>query len=636
VNTALPPLHGSPDGADTAARRARRALVLGALGVVYGDIGTSPLYALQFCFSGHHGLPLGETQILGVLSLIVWSLICVVSVQYLAVLLRADNRGEGGIFSLLALVPESSGKHRSRTVVILALAGAALLYGDGVITPAISVLSAVEGLQVATPAASKLVVPLSLAILLGLFLVQARGTGRIGRVFGPVMLLWFLAIGALGLASVLRDPGVLAALNPAYAVSLFRTDPGAAFAALGSVVLCITGAEALYADMGHFGRTAIRRAWYMAVLPALLLSYFGQGAELLRNPASVSSSFFALVPRPLLYPMVGLATLATVIASQALISGAFSLTRQAMQLGYLPRLRVVHTSSAVEGQIFLPVVNTLLMIACLLLVAGFGESERLAAAYGVAVTGAMITTALVFGVVARRRWGWKLPWTLLVVAGFLTFSGSFFAASLLKVLEGGFIPLLLAAGVFVLMDTWKKGRQHLMKRFAERTLTLDAFMKDLIERPLTRVPGASVFMSSSPTMAPVALLHHVRHSRVLHKRVLVLCFVTKDVPAVADSERVELAALGQHVWRATANLGFMESPDVPRILELVAKEGQSFSATSSTFYLSRETLVTSGPAPMPRWRKWLFAFAARNAQTPATFFGLPPGQVVELGAQVDL
>jgi KUP system potassium uptake protein len=606
--------------------------------VVYGDIGTSPLYALKLCFSGHFALPLGEPQVLGVLSLFFWSLICVVSVQYLAFLLRADNRGEGGIFSLLALVPEKAGAPgvRPRVVVLLALAGAALLYGDGAITPAISVLSAVEGLQVATPAAAPFVVPLSVAILLCLFLVQARGTGRIGRVFGPLMLLWFGAIAVLGLMEILRGPGILRALNPLHAVNLFVATPWPAFVVLGAVVLCITGAEALYADMGHFGRTAIRRAWYIAALPALLLSYFGQGALLLRSPAGVENPFFALVPSGLLYPMVGLATLATVIASQALISGVFSLTRQAMQLGFLPRLRVVHTSSQVEGQIYLPMVNGLLMVTCLLLVLEFRESERLASAYGIAVTGAMITTALVYGVVLRRRMGWSRRAAVALVAAFLIFSGAFFSSCLLKFVEGGWIPLLIATGAFVVMDTWKVGRQHLMKRFAERTLTLEEFVVDVRKRPLTRVPGTAVFLSSSPKMAPVALLHHVRHSLVLHERVLLLSFVTLDMPSVPPEERVDSADLGNGLWRAAARLGFMESPDVVKVLSILAERGIKFPPQESTFYLSRETLVTSGPARLAGWRKRLFAFTARNAQTPASFFGLPAGQVVELGAQVDL
>jgi len=613
-------------------------LTLGALGVVYGDIGTSPLYALKLCFSGHFALPVGEVQVLGVLSLFFWSLICIVSIQYLAFLLRADNRGEGGIFSLLALVPERAGAPgmRPRMVVLLALAGAALLYGDGAITPAISVLSAVEGLQVATPAAAPFVVPLSVGILLALFLVQARGTGRIGRVFGPLMLVWFLAISALGLAEIARSPGILRALNPLHAVNLFAHSPGPAFVVLGAVVLCITGAEALYADMGHFGRTAIRRAWYIAALPALLLSYFGQGALLLRSPAGVDNPFFALVPSGLLYPMVGLATIATVIASQALISGVFSLTRQAMQLGFLPRLRVVHTSSQVEGQIYVPMVNGLLMVTCLLLVLEFRESDRLASAYGIAVTGAMIATALVYGVVLRQRMRWSRGGAFALVATFLVFTGAFFASCLLKFLEGGWIPLLIASGAFVVMDTWKLGRQHLMRRFAERTLTLEQFAAQLRDRPLTRVPGAAVFLSSSPRMAPVALLHHVRHSRVLHERVLLLSFVTLDVPTVPAEERVESAELGNGLWRAAVRLGFMESPDVVAVLGILAERGLKFPAQEITFYLSRETLVTSGPAPMVSWRKRLFAFTARNAQTPASFFGLPVGQVVELGAQVDL
>jgi KUP system potassium uptake protein len=613
-------------------------LALGALGVVYGDIGTSPLYALKLCFTGSHALPVRELEVLGILSLVFWTLICVVSVQYLTFILRADNRGEGGDFSLLALVPENppgSGK-RPRAVIILVLAGAALLYGDGVITPAISVLSAVEGLEIVTHEAEPFVVPLAVVILLALFLVQRRGTWRIGRVFGPIMLFWFLTIGVLGAIAVANRPQVLRALDPRWAVNLFLQTPGPAFVALGAVVLCITGAEALYVDMGHFGKKAIRRSWHAVVLPSLLLCYLGQGALLLQRPEDVVNPFYRLVPRPLLLPMVGLATMATVIASQALISGVFSLTRQAMQLGFLPRLRIVHTSSLVQGQIYVPLANNLLMVACLLLVVGFRRSEALASAYGVAVTGAMTTTAIVFGVVARRRWKWSLARVIPLVAAFLLFSLSFFSASLVKVLDGGWIPLLLATAAFILMDTWKTGRQHLMHRFAERTLTIDRFVHDLKAAPLHRVPGTAVFLSSSPKMAPVALLHHVRHSRVLHARVLILSFVTTDVPAVRNDERMRLEDLGLGLWRITVDLGFMEGPDVVASLKSLRGLGLVIAHEACTYYLSRETLDVSGPSHMSAWRKKLFAFAARNAQTPASFFGLPPGQVVELGARVDL
>ncbi|MFM8386103.1 MAG: potassium transporter Kup [Planctomycetia bacterium] len=614
------------------------ALTLGALGVVYGDIGTSPLYAFKLCFHGHSALTLGETQVLGVLSLFFWALVSVVTVQYLAFMTRADNRGEGGIFSLLALVPERAGQPgvRARWIVVVALAGAALLYGDGIITPAISVLSAVEGLQVATPAAKPYVVPLAVAILLGLFLVQSRGTGRIGRVFGPVMLLWFVTIAVLGLVQVIESPGILRALNPWCAVRLFMESPWAAFTVLGAVVLCITGAEALYADMGHFGRPAIQRAWLSVAFPALLLCYLGQGALVLRDPAAIEAPFFALVPAPLLYPMVALATVATVIASQALISGVFSLTRQAMQLGFLPRLNVVHTSSQVEGQIYLPLVNYVLMVACLFLVIEVGESERLAAAYGIAITAAMLTNALVYGVVLRTRMGWPLAGVILLVGLFLVTCGSFFASCLLKIAEGGWIPLLMAGAAFVVMDTWKTGRTHLLQRFAQRTMPLDEFVHDLKKGRLARVPGSAVFLSSTPRMTPVAMLHHVRQSKALHEHVLVLSFATEDMPMVTPEERYVTRELGAGVWFAQVRLGFMESPQVVGALKDLHERGVHFNSSLCTYYLSRETLVVTGPAPLWRWRKQLFSFTARNAQTPSTFFGLPPGQVVELGAQVDL
>ena len=617
-------------------RASTLALTLGALGVVYGDIGTSPLYALRECFSGPHALAVTEGHVLGVLSLVAWSLICVVSIQYLVFILRADNRGEGGIFALLALVPAGKSRGGRGAVTALALAGAALLCGEGAITPAISVLAAVEGLEVAVPAAHPFVVPLAFVILILLFAFQSRGTGHIGRVFGPVMAVWFLTIAVLGLIQVAEAPGVLRALNPWHAAAFLAGSPGTAFVVLGAVVLCITGVEALYTDMGHFGRRPIRMGWYALVLPSLMLSYFGQGALLLERPDVASRLFFAQVPPVLLLPMVALATFATIVASQALISGMFSLARQAVQLGYLPRLGVVHTSSLMEGQIYLSVVNWLLAAACLGLVLEFRSSASLAAAYGIAVTGAMSVSALVFGVVARRRWGWSLWRVVPLVAVFLAFSLTFLASCLLKVAQGGWITLVLAASVFLLMRTWKRGREEIRVRFVERTMTLDAFVESLAARPVHRVEGAAVFLSSSPTMAPVALLHHVLHSRVLHRNVLVICFQTLDVPLVAAAERLDLKPLPAGIWKATVRLGFMQTPDVVSALKLVGERGAPFPEPGCTYYLSRESLLVTGPSRMAGWRKRLFAFATRNAQTPANYFGLPPGRVVELGVQIDL
>jgi KUP system potassium uptake protein len=628
----------APPGPGRSPRGSRAIpLAAGALGVVYGDIGTSPLYALGLCFTGEHGVAASEPNVLGVLSLVFWSLTLVVSVQYLGFFLRADNRGEGGIFSLLALVPGTAGAGRGRSlVVLLALFGAALLYGDGVITPAISVLSAVEGLGVATDAAEPYVVPLSAAILVGLFLLQKRGTAWMGRLFGPVMLLWFLAIAALGVPSILRNPHVLEAANPARAFAFVTGDPGRAFVVLGSVVLCITGVEALFADMGHFGRAAIRRSWFAVVLPSLLLSYFGQGAHLLDRPDSAVTLFYSVVPTPLLLPMTALATAATVIASQAMISGAFSITRQAVQLGYLPRVRIVHTSSELPGQVYVPSVNGAMMLACLALVVAFRDSAGLAAAYGIAVTGAMTMTTLIYYAVVTRRWGWSLWRAGPLLAAFLAFNLSFFGSSLLKVMDGGWIPLVIAVVAFVSMVTWKDGREALRRLVAVRELALDAFLEDLARRDLHRVPGTAVFMSSSPGTTPLALLHQVKHNKVLHEHVILLSVVTAEVPALTDEERVVVEELGRGITRLVARYGYMEAPDVPDAMERAGAKGLKARAATATFFLSRQTLLMTGASPMATWRKKLFGIISLNAQPPTAFFGLPPGRVVELGMQVEL
>lgn len=638
----VPPPHpGEAEGEETSPRRQQLAtLALAALGVVFGDIGTSPLYAIKECFHGTHAVAGGATHanVLGVLSLVFWSLTFVVAVKYIGFILKADNKGEGGIFALLALVPSGAAPKDARTKLVLATAallGASLLYGDGVITPAISVLSAVEGLEVATSAARGLVVPLTCAVLFGLFWLQRRGTQRVGRIFGPVVAVWFVAIAALGLGQIIHNPAVLEALNPYYAVSFFREHRGHALMVLGSVVLVITGGEALYADMGHFGRAPIRLAWFAAVFPALLLNYFGQGALLLENPAA-ENPFYAMVPTPLLYPMVALATMATVIASQAMISGAFSLTRQAVQMGYFPRVTIVHTSAATEGQIYVPEVNQALMVATLGLVVAFGESSRLAGAYGIAVTGNMAITSLLFFVVTVRVWGWKLYKALPLLAAFLVFDLGFLGPNLLKFFDGGWFPIAVGAGLFALMTTWKAGRAELAARFAKNAVPLTALLEDVGVSKLPRVRGTAVFMSSSPEASPPVLLHHLKHNQVLHQQVVLLSIVSVDEPSVPPHESISVEKLGNGFFKVISRFGFMQTPNVPQVLKVCRKRGLLTEASTTSFYLGRETLLTGGTSRMMQWRKKLFAFVSRNAVPATAYFGIPPGRVVELGMQVNL
>jgi len=622
--------------------RALAGLALAALGVVYGDIGTSPLYAFKECFAPKHGLAPSIDNVLGVLSLIVWSLNFVVSFKYVTVLMRADNRGEGGILALMALIPFRGGPPgllKARPVLIaLGLFGAALLYGDGVITPAISVLGAMEGLSVATPAFDHLVVPLTVAILVGLFLFQRRGTGGVGAVFGPVVLVWFLAITLLGLRGILLEPSVLRAVNPWYAVEFFRRDGVLAFLILGAVVLVFTGGEALYADIGHFGTRPIRVAWFTVVLPALLINYFGQGGVLLHDPAAARNPFYSLVPSPLLIPMVVVSTAAAIVASQALISGAFSLTRQAVQLGYCPRLTIWHTSRTEYGQIYIPQVNQALAVACIVLVLAYKSTTNLAAAYGIAVTGTMTITTVLFYAVARAHWGWS-AWKAGGLAGlFLAVDLTFFSANLVKVTQGGWVPLAIAVGIFVLMTTWKHGRVHLSNITAENTLDFGLFLPDVARRRPPRVPGVAVFLTSVESGAPPVLLHHLKHNKVLHEKVILMSVRTEAVPQVRDSERVLCRELGEGFYQVIARYGFMESPDVPAALRLLSDGTRPVTVKpgEASYYLGRETLIASGNARMARWRKKLFILMARNAQSAAAFFNLPPNRVVELGAQIQL
>jgi KUP system potassium uptake protein len=618
-------------------------LSLGALGVVYGDIGTSPLYSLKECFSPEHGAdPRVAENVFGVLSLVFWALTFIVAFKYITFIMRADNKGEGGILALAALLGRSDGPARALKIgvpVLLALFGAGLLYGDGIITPAISVLSAVEGLGERSDELKELVVPITVGILVALFLVQRHGTGRIGNIFGWVMLVWFVAIGVAGAPYIMREPQVLKALNPYYGIAFLATNGRDGFFLLGSVVLAVTGAEALYADMGHFGKKPIRYAWYLVVFPGLALSYFGQGANLLAAGSAanlIKNPFYDLVGGSLLIPFVVLATAATIIASQALISGAFSLTAQAVQLGYCPRVTVVHTSHKAEGQIYIPEVNYLLMVACVALVLSYRSSDALAAAYGIAVTGTMAITSYLYYLVCRRRWGYSMGLSLLLFIPFITVDLGFFSANAIKVVEGGWIPLSIGAGIFVIMTTWWRGRLELSKIMDAGTVPDDLFLMDLQANPLPRVPGTAVFMASSGDGIPNVLLHHVKHNKVLHKQVVLLSVHTENVPWVATQKSIDVRSLGDGFFRVTARSGFMQTPDVPKFLSRCVTRGIDWREADTTYYMGRQTLLTSGKIRIAKWRKVLFSFLSRNARPPTSFFQLPPNRVVELGLQIEL
>ncbi len=615
------------------------AITLAALGVVFGDIGTSPLYAVRECFHGKHAIAVSPGTILGVLSLIFWSLTVVVTIKYVGFVTRIDNRGEGGIFALLgqaqAHMDRLGAKARS-AVVLLALIGASLLFGEGIITPAISVLSAVEGLSVATTAADPLVVPLTVLVLLGLFLVQHRGTARIGSVFGPIMLTWFVVIAALGFRQVVASPEIIRALNPLYAIDFFAVHGWHGIVVLGSVVLVITGSEALYAGLGHFGYRAISRSWICIAYPALLLNYLGQGALLLHQPETASNPFYGLVPRALLYPMVGLAAIATIIASQALISGVFSLSQQAIQLGYCPRMRIIHTSSEKEGQIYIAGVNYTIMILCIAVVLMFKGSSGLAGAYGIAVTLTMTMTSLLYFVVVRRAYDWPFWKALPVVVLFLCFDIPNVSGNLMKVLDGGWFTLLVAACVLVLMKTWKDGRRQLSLVMLEKRFPIELFLEDVAVHDVKRVYGTAVFMTVSPEGTPAALLHHIKHNHVLHRNVLILSIQTSDIPSVAACDRLKIENLGHGFYRLVAAYGYMETPSIPEIMDIASRKGLKTDPATTTYYLGRETLLATGTSKMMGWRKRLFVFMARNASNPTSYFGMPPNRVVELGAQIEL
>jgi KUP system potassium uptake protein len=611
------------------------ALTVGALGVVYGDIGTSPLYAVKEAFTGSRPLVPTEANILGLISLMVWALVFVVVIKYLIFVMRASNRGEGGIFALLALLFE--GRDRRRRLgwlLAVGLFGAALLFGDGIITPAISVLSAVEGIEVATPALSGLVVPTTILILVGLFLFQKRGTGSVGAVFGPVMLVWFAALLAIGIAAIVKEPRSLAAADPRHAFTFLLHNGITGFLALGAVVLVVTGAEALYADLGHFGPAPIRRGWYLVVFPALLANYFGQGALLLQHPEAVANPFYALAPRWGLLPLVALATVATVIASQALITGAFSLASQAVQLGYLPRLSVVHTSASHVGQIYIPEVNTGLGFACIALVLAFRSSSSLAAAYGLAVVGTMAITSLLFFFVARDRWNWHPAVVAPLTLVFLTVELAFFGANLAKLTHGGWVSLGVGVITFTLMSSWKDGRARLAADVEMRGMMFDMLLADVARRQPHRVKGTAVFMTGNPSGVPSILLHHLKHNKVLHERVVVLSIARPERPFVSPDESVEVTTLEQGFYRVIAHFGFMETPSVPVVLERCAALGLEMKMEETTFFLGRESLLISTKRGMAQWRKRLFAFMSRNATPPTAYFKIPPNRVVELGIQI--
>jgi KUP system potassium uptake protein len=634
MNTALPDNH-----INSKSQAGLFALSLGALGVVYGDIGTSPLYAVRECFHGQHAIALNPTNILGVLSLVFWSLTVVITVKYVGFIMKADNRGEGGIFALLALLlgTQSRMSPRKQTMVILAAVfGATLLYGDGIITPAISVLSAIEGLETATEAAKPIIVPLTCLILFGLFFLQKHGTERIGRFFGPIMVVWFGTIALLGLVSVAQAPVVLRALNPWYAVEFFMINHWHGFVVLGSVVLCITGGEALYADMGHFNPKAIRISWLVLVYPALILNYYGQGAVLLTSAEAAFHPFYALVPRILLYPMVILSTIATIIASQAMISGVYSLSQQAIQLGYLPRLRIIHTSAQTRGQIYMPEVNWAMMLGCLGLVLAFRESTRLAGAYGIAVTATMGITSIIYFFVVTRHWNWSLSKAIPLVGLFLLFDLSFFGANLFKIIDGGWFTLGVAAVLMVLMTTWKEGRKALGQAISSFRMPVDLFLEDVARKQPIRIPGTAVFMSVSPVGIPGALMHHYKLNKLLHQTVVFLSILVEEIPRINPKERLKLENLGEGFYRLTARFGFMETPNVPELLAQARPLGLETEPMATTYILGRETLLTTGKSGMGKWRKVLFSMMSRNAMNPTSFFKLPPNQVIEIGAQVEI
>ncbi|HRW47022.1 MAG: potassium transporter Kup [Caldilinea sp.] len=630
--------NGAHDGAPTG--KYLLYLALGALGVVYGDIGTSPLYAFRESFHASYGIEVRAVNILGILSLIFWSLLLVISVKYLVFVMRADNNGEGGILALTALIGAKRRVMLPGTtrwvLVMMGLFGTALLYGDGMITPAISVLSAVEGLEVVTPFFEPYVIPITVIILVGLFSFQSRGTERVGKVFGPVTLVWFLVLAILGISWIVRQPSVLAAVNPYYAAEFFIENGVRGFLVLGSVFLVVTGGEALYADMGHFGRSPIRLAWFAIVLPALMLNYFGQGALLLQHPEAVENPFYQMAPGWALIPLVLIATAATVIASQALITGAFSLTMQAVQLGYLPRVPISHTSPDEFGQIYISSINWVLMVACVALVLAFRSSSNLAAAYGVAVTTTMVVTTLLLFRVERERWRWSLPAAVAFTAFFLAIDLSFWGANLVKIPAGGWFPLVIGAVVFIAMTTWRRGRSLLAQRLKAGTPRFVDFIDRLEHEKLARVPGAAIYMYSDPEGTPPALVQNLRHNRVLHEQVILLSLNMEDMPYVPRKQRMEVHALHHGIYQMVLHYGFMETPNVPRDLPLAKHHKLKLNLDDVSFFLGSERILATERKGMAMWREKLFVLMSRNATSAANFFGLPPDRVVEMGTRVEI
>ncbi len=630
---------GAAASAETSVAPSRTApLIVGAIGVVYGDIGTSPLYTLRQCFTGMHRLDLSVANIMGILSIIFWSLVIVVTLKYVTLIMRADNRGEGGILALTALVSRTleSQPRRRWWFVGIGIFGAAMFYGDGMITPAISVLGAVEGLDVITSQLHQFIVPIAILIIVALFSIQRSGTARVGMFFGPVMCVWFATLAVLGIVQIIDEPRVLAAVSPVHAIAFVVANPLAAFLALGAVVLAVTGTEALYADMGHFGKLPIRRAWLLFVMPALVLNYFGQGALLLADPAAIKNPFYLLAPKWALIPLVILATAAAVIASQAVISGAFSLTRAAIQMGYCPRLTIDHTSEREIGQIYVPFVNWVLFIAVILLVVGFRHSDNLGGAYGIAVTLAMLIDSILILFVIRRMWKWPVPVAVAIAIPMIAIDLAFLTSNALKIPSGGWFPIVIGIGVFTLLTTWKKGRIVLMRRLSDESLPLDAFIESIELDPPTRVPGTAVFLTSAINSVPHSLLHNLKHNKVLHERVVFLTIVARDIPYVPPEERYEIKALGGTFHHITAFYGFSEDPDVPRLLDQCGRGGFAFKMMETSFFVSRESLIATGAPGMAKWREQLFVSMSKNATKASDFFGIPTNRVVELGTQVEI
>lgn len=630
-------LSATKDGVFTSARL--HIVTLAALGVVFGDIGTSPLYALKECFSPEHGIPFTPDAVFGIISMLFWAITIVVSLKYVMFVMRADNNGEGGVLALMALSLRTAvaGSRRAQILMMLGVLGACMFYGDVVITPAISVLSAVEGLEIAVPGMATYVIPLSLVILIGLFMIQRHGTSVVGKFFGPVMMVWFTSLGLLGIFNILQAPGILVAINPYYAIKFMTVHSLQAFVVLGSVVLVLTGAEALYADMGHFGIRPIRFAWLFTVMPCLMLNYFGQGANLLTHPAAIGNPFYLMVPEWLLIPMVVLSTAATVIASQAVISGAFSLTSQAILLGFVPRMRISHTSVDERGQIYAPFINWMLMVLVVAVVLAFKKSDNLAAAYGVAVTATMVITTILAAVVMRSVWKWNTGLVTLVVSIFFVVDFSFFAANLLKIAEGGWFPLLLGAISFFLLMTWYSGRMLLRARTKDDGIPLVPFIEALLAHPPHRVGGTAVFMTANRETVPVALLHNLKHNRILHERVIFMKISIWDVPFVADNQRLKLQDLGGNIYLLRAAFGFKEAPDVNSVLVLATQQfDMQFELMETSFFIARDTVVPSKLPGMSMWREGIFAWMHQNAAKPSDFFHIPANRVVELGTKIEI